>query len=180
MPTRLLEDGDKLRWGSLDLEVVWCPGHTPGLICLLEPRRKLLFTTDHVMRRAPAPLSVRHKVAVDALGDYLDSVRKLVPLPVETVLPGHGRPFGGLRQRLHQIESDIQHQLQQLTARLQEGPATAYELLAVEAQRDRRAVAERYAVSQVLARLRHLEVLGRVTRIEGGADDLIRYAAVAG
>src|SRR5207249_167256 len=57
-PTREVEDHDHLRWGNLELEVLWCPGHTRGLICLLEPKRKLLFTTDHVMRRAPAPISL--------------------------------------------------------------------------------------------------------------------------
>jgi glyoxylase-like metal-dependent hydrolase (beta-lactamase superfamily II) len=134
----------------------------------------LLFTTDHVMRRAPAPISLRDDADDNPLGDYLASVRKLRRLPVDTVLPGHGRPFGALAQRLTHIEADIQRQLEQILARLAEGPASGYELLAVHGLRDRRPVAERYALSQVLARLRYLERLGQIARLDGDAP--IRYA----
>jgi glyoxylase-like metal-dependent hydrolase (beta-lactamase superfamily II) len=173
-PTRLLEDQERLRWGNLDLEVVWCPGHTPGLVCLFEPNRQLLFTTDHVMRRAPAPVSVRNTGHDDPLRDYLSSVRKLKPLPAHTVLPGHGRPFYHLAHRLEQIEAEIQHQLDVILERFGSGPATAYELLDSSALRDRRPIATRYQVSLVLARLRFLERQGRLQQIE--TDHIIRYA----
>jgi len=106
-PTQLLEDGERLRWGNLDLQVIWCPGHTRGLVCLFEPRRRLLFTTDHVMRRAPAPVSVRNTGHDDPLREYLTSVAKLKPLGAHTVLPGHGRPFHHLVHRLEQIAAEI-------------------------------------------------------------------------
>jgi glyoxylase-like metal-dependent hydrolase (beta-lactamase superfamily II) len=149
-PTRLLEDGDELRWGPLDLRVVWCPGH------------------------APAPVSLRAPTTADPLADYLASVRKLADLPVTTVLPGHGRPFDGLGERLTAIEAGIEVQLDQVRQRLDDGPASAFELLAVEGLRDRRTVAERYALSQILARLRHLEARGEIMRADRGAS--IRYA----
>ena len=176
-PTRLLEDGDRLQWGNLDLSVVWCPGHTPGLVCLHEPNRKLLFTTDHVMRRAPAPVSVRNTAHDNPLSDYLSSVIKLKSLKVETVLPGHGRPFHHLRQRLDHIEGEIQHQLDSVLEHLRRGPATAYELLTISALRDKRPIAARYEVSLVLARLRYLERLDRLYRIETEAS--IQYALAA-
>jgi len=175
-PTRLLEDGDRLRWGNLDLQVIWCPGHTRGLVCLFEPHRQLLFTTDHVMRRAPAPVSVRADTDTDPLSDYLASVRKLAPLPAETVLPGHGRPFGGLVRRLAHIESEIQDQLALIRTGFAHGPATAYDLLtaAKHGLRDRRPVSEQYALSQLLARLRYLECLGTLVRVEDA--ETISYA----
>ena len=173
-PTRLLEDGDHLHLGKLDLEVVWCPGHTPGLVCLLERNRRLLFTTDHVMRRAPAPVAVRHDGPSNPLDDYLASVDKLTPLPVDTVLPGHGRPFHHLRQRLESIKAEIHQQLDQIVTRLEVGgPANAYELLDIHGLRDHRPLALRYSVSLVLARLRYLESLGQVTPFE--ADGIILY-----
>jgi glyoxylase-like metal-dependent hydrolase (beta-lactamase superfamily II) len=176
-PTRLLEDGEHVRWGNLDLHVVWCPGHTPGLVCLYAPDRKLLFTTDHVMRRAPAPVSVRNPAHDDPLRDYLSSVGKLKALAVQTVLPGHGRPFHHLSQRLQSIETNIQHQLDAIVERLYSGPCTAYDLLTLSALRDRRPIATRYEVSLVLARLRYLERLGRLHRIE--TEGSIRYALAA-
>jgi glyoxylase-like metal-dependent hydrolase (beta-lactamase superfamily II) len=175
MPTRTVEDQERLRWGHLNLEVLWCPGHTRGLVCLLERERRLLFTTDHVMRRAPAPISQRQDTDEDPLGDYLASVRKLPGLPVDTVLPGHGRPFHGLNQRLEHIEADFAGQLSRVRAHLEHGPAMAYEVLALDGLRDRRPVAERYALAQVVSRLRHLEAIGDVSRHES-ADGYIRYA----
>jgi glyoxylase-like metal-dependent hydrolase (beta-lactamase superfamily II) len=175
-PTRLLEDGERLRWGNLDLEVVWCPGHTPGLICLFEPQRGFLFTTDHVMRTAPAPVSVRNPGHDNPLHDYLQSVVKLKALPVQTVLPGHGRPFHHLNSRIEQIESDIASQLAHIVQRLGSGPASAYELLSAGTLLDRRPIAVRYQVSLVLARLRFLERRGRVHAIEG--EGILRYALV--
>ena len=174
-PTRLLEDGDELQCGSLRLRVVWCPGHTPGLVCLYEPQRRLLFTTDHVMRRAPAPVAVRNDSAENPLADYLGSVAKLKALDVHSVLPGHGRPFHHLRERLGQIEHDIENQLQTILERLRRGPATAYELVQeLSALRDRRPMADRYQVSLVLARLRFLEHRGKLDQIE--TESTIRYA----
>jgi glyoxylase-like metal-dependent hydrolase (beta-lactamase superfamily II) len=173
-PTRVLEDGERVCWGSLDLQVLWCPGHTPGLICLYEPQQGLLFTTDHVMRRAPAPVSVRHAHHDNPLADYLASVDKLRSTTVQTVLPGHGRPFPHLRQRLDQIHGEIQHQLEVILDRLRGGPATAYELLTLSALRDRRPIATRYEVSLVLARLRFLERLGRLCTED--TDGTIRFA----
>jgi glyoxylase-like metal-dependent hydrolase (beta-lactamase superfamily II) len=144
-------------------------------VCLLEPERRVLFTTDHVMRRAPAPISQRQDTDEDPLGDYLGSVAKLKRLPVDTVLPGHGRPFHGLEHRLEHIEADFAGQLGRVRTHLQRGPAMAYEVLALEGLRDRRPVAERYALAQVVSRLRHLEAIGDVSRHES-ADGCIRYA----
>lgn len=174
-PTRQLEDDDRLHWGNLELQVVWCPGHTPGLVCLYEPTRKWLFTTDHVMRRAPAPIGVRHSSDDNPLHDYLGSVDKLKALNVHTVLPGHGRPFHHLRQRLQQIEQDIEKQLETVVELLRHGPATAFELAqASSLLRDRRPMAARYHVGLVLARLRFLERLGRIFPIE--TEGRIKYA----
>jgi glyoxylase-like metal-dependent hydrolase (beta-lactamase superfamily II) len=176
-PTRLLEDGDTLSWGNLNLRVVWCPGHTPGLVCLFEESRGLLFTTDHVMRRAPAPVGVRNANHDDPLSDYLNSVNKLETLRVHTVLPGHGRPFHRLRERLHDIQREIEHQLDSICEHLQRGPASAYELVVhLSVLRDRRPMASPYQIGLVLARLRHLERLGRLYQIQTGAS--IKYALV--
>jgi glyoxylase-like metal-dependent hydrolase (beta-lactamase superfamily II) len=146
------------------------------LICLYERARRLLFTTDHVMRRAPAPVSVRIDSKEDPLGDYVGSGARFKLIDVLTVLPGHGRPFGGLAGRLSEIESDILAQLDAVRQRLAHGPATGYELLASKAVPDRRPIAERYALSQLLARVRHLELRGEVQRLPATREGFIRYA----
>jgi len=48
-------------------------------------------------------------------------------------------------------------------------------VLGVDGLRDRRRIAERYALAQIVSRLRHLECLGEVRRLET-ADGCIRYS----
>ena len=172
-PSHLLEDGQRLAWGPLELQVIWCPGHTPGLVCLYEPARRILFTTDHVMRRARTPISLRSDVPGDPLADFLASLDKLAALDVETVLPGHGRPFHGLDRRLAELRAEAAAQLDIIRQRLAHGPASAFDLLQAGAE-PARPVPERYAISQVLARLRYLEVRGEVRCQEAGGR--FRYA----
>lgn len=180
-PTTEMADGDVLQWGDFELRLLWCPGHTPGLLCVYEPRRRLLFTTDHVMRRATSPVLLR-RPGGNPLGDYLASVRRLEPLMVDTVLPGHGRPFGHLKHRLNEIEHQEEARLNLLRTTLKRQPATAAELARVLAgngatppTRDT-AFRSRAMLAQALARLRYLESLGEVVATSDG--ELIQFSAV--
>jgi len=46
IPTRLLEDGDRLDLGGRTLQVLHTPGHTPDSICLFDEDNGLLFGGD--------------------------------------------------------------------------------------------------------------------------------------
>lgn len=72
VPTHLVEDGDIIDLGGRELEVIYTPGHSPGQMCLLDKRHRLLFTGDHFF---PGPL---YAFAEDVdLEDYVASNRKL-------------------------------------------------------------------------------------------------------
>jgi hydroxyacylglutathione hydrolase len=45
-PDRWLEQGDRVRFGSVTLEVRWCPGHTPGHVVFFAPEERLAFVGD--------------------------------------------------------------------------------------------------------------------------------------
>ena len=45
-PDRWLEQGDKVQVGQCELEVYFCPGHTPGHIVLLSQAEKLAWVGD--------------------------------------------------------------------------------------------------------------------------------------
>jgi len=85
-----LKDGDTLDFGEVKLRVVHCPGHSEGSMCLYDEKRKLLFSGDHILKEiTPNPfMSALYMEA--PLKTYLDSLRKIERLDVETVLPGHG------------------------------------------------------------------------------------------
>ena len=85
-PNRLLKDGETIRAGALQLQVLHTPGHTPGSICLLGDG--VVFTEDTLfcsgIGRTDLPGGSPEKI--------LDSIRnKLMVLPGNTtVYPGHG------------------------------------------------------------------------------------------
>jgi len=45
-----LRGGEVLDFGPLHLELLWTPGHSPGLLCAYERSRRWLFSTDQLMK----------------------------------------------------------------------------------------------------------------------------------
>ena len=80
-----LKDGDILEVGSLKIEVIHTPGHTPGSVCFLVDEN--LFTGD--------TLFVGSAGRTDLIGGSLNTLiksieQKLIVLPKQTIVwPGH-------------------------------------------------------------------------------------------
>lgn len=71
-PTSLLDDGDTIDLGERALEVIFTPGHSPGSMCLLDKKNRLLFTGDTFFS---GPLyAYPEDVNID---DYRASIEKL-------------------------------------------------------------------------------------------------------
>ncbi len=71
-PTVLFEEGALIDLGDRTLEVIHTPGHSPGSICLLDKKNRILFTGDTFF---PGPLyAYPEDVNID---DYIASVEKL-------------------------------------------------------------------------------------------------------
>ena len=86
-PDRWLVGGDTVTVGDLELDVVHCPGHTPGHVVFHHPESKLALVGDVLFQgsigRTDFPMG-NHQ-------DLLDSITlKLWPLGDDTVfVPGH-------------------------------------------------------------------------------------------
>jgi glyoxylase-like metal-dependent hydrolase (beta-lactamase superfamily II) len=161
-----LAGDETLRFGPLDLRLITTPGHSPGLLCLHEPGRGWLFSTDQLLK-TPTPLALHEETPDDPVGRYLDGLRKLEGLSVDLVLPGHGRSFGDLPWHLAVARRAHDERLAEVLAAVPAGGATGHEVglalgWANAARPNRRAVAARMVLTRVLAYLRRLEVLGRV------------------
>ena len=97
-PTRWLEDGDTVTVGDLTLEVIHCPGHTPGHVVFFHRPSNFAFVGDVLFAgsigRTDFPMG-NHQDLIDAI------TQKLWPLgDGVTFVPGHGEPstFGRERQ----------------------------------------------------------------------------------
>ncbi|RLI97093.1 MAG: MBL fold metallo-hydrolase [Candidatus Aenigmatarchaeota archaeon] len=85
---RKLRDGDKVKAGSMELEVLHCPGHTPGSICLYDKKSKTLFSGDTVFSDGIGRTDTPG-------GDHAamnETLSKLAGLDVDRIFPGHGSP----------------------------------------------------------------------------------------
>ena len=87
-PDRWLNDGDQVRVGDLVLDVLHCPGHTPGHVVFHHAPSKLAIVGDVLFQgsigRTDFPRG-NHAQLIEAI------TTKLWPLGGETVfIPGHG------------------------------------------------------------------------------------------
>jgi glyoxylase-like metal-dependent hydrolase (beta-lactamase superfamily II) len=97
-PDRWLVDGDTVRFGEIEMDVIHCPGHTPGHVVFFHPESRLATVGDVLFKgsigRTDFPRG-NHQ-------DLLDSITgKLWPLGDDvTFIPGHGETstFGQERQ----------------------------------------------------------------------------------
>jgi glyoxylase-like metal-dependent hydrolase (beta-lactamase superfamily II) len=87
-PDRLVDDGDLLHLGSMMIEIVHTPGHSPGSISLYCAEAKTVFVGDVLFSRGIG----RTDLPGGNWHTLMDSITKrLWTLPEETtVYPGHG------------------------------------------------------------------------------------------
>lgn len=81
-------DGDILEYGDHVLKCVQTPGHCLGHMCLYSEKEKLLFSGDHILFDI-TPNICSMGTDTDMLGKYLDNLRRIRTLDIDTVLPGH-------------------------------------------------------------------------------------------
>lgn len=87
-PDRWLKEGDSVTVGKVTLQVLHCPGHTPGHIVFFDERARLLISGDVIFKggvgRSDFPRG-NHATLIDSIKS------KLLPLGDDvTFIPGHG------------------------------------------------------------------------------------------
>jgi glyoxylase-like metal-dependent hydrolase (beta-lactamase superfamily II) len=104
--TRSLEDGEIITLGPHEFQVLYTPGHASDGIVLYNQRDKILISSDTLWQTDMAVMTLRIEGS-RALFDMQASLQKIENLEVQTVYPGHGRPFSdmatalaGSRQRI--------------------------------------------------------------------------------
>jgi hydroxyacylglutathione hydrolase len=87
-PDRWLHDGDTVQFGEVTLQVVHCPGHTPGHVVFFHPDSKLACVGDVIFAGSIG----RTDFPKGDLNTLLSSIReKLFPLGDDVqFIPGHG------------------------------------------------------------------------------------------
>lgn len=80
-----LKDDDIIK----NLKVIHTPGHTPGHICLYDPKRKVLFSAD-MFRIKKGQITPSDESFVDNKEELEKSLLKISKLDFDVICPGHG------------------------------------------------------------------------------------------
>ena len=105
---------------------------------------------------------------------FQDSVRRLAELPEDTlVLPSHGEPFVGLRERVAELEVHHAERCRTIGGLLGE-PRSAAELLQVVFQRELDPLQLMLAMNEAVAHLEYMTERGELERLAGD-DGITRY-----
>ena len=171
-PGGTVVDGDVLQLGGEDWRVLHTPGHAGGLICLYEPGRRLLISSDHLLRdissnpvvEPPAPGETERP---RRLVEYMAQLRRVAALDVELALPGHGLPITDHRALIRERLAFHDVRARQMLEVMGDGALTAHEMARVLFP-DVDPVNHFLAISEVIGHLQWLEIKGRVTCDERG------------
>ncbi len=83
MPDIILEEGEmELYLGGKQVQIIHSPGHTPDSLMLYVPEDRVLFAADTVL---PVP-----SIVDGDINKLRTSLRKVLELPVENLVQGHG------------------------------------------------------------------------------------------
>ena len=178
-PDLALRGGETISAGDLSFRVIWAPGHANGLICLYEPKLKVLIAGDHILPTITPNVGSHPQATANPLGNYLQSLREIGKLEIDLVLPGHEEPFGGVRARIAELIGHHEERNREILAALQDKTLTPRQIAASiswganPGWHDLPCFHKRLALSEALAHLELMESEGRLEKIPG--DGIIYY-----
>lgn len=172
---RRLVDGDEIEAGGRRWRVIMGYGHSPEHAALYCAQLGVLIAGDMLLPKISTNVSVWSRDPEgNPLQQFLDSLKRYAALPFDTlVLPSHGLPFRGLRERAEQLE---EHHRQRFAALAEacERPRSAFEVIATLFQRELDTHQMFFAMGEAMAHLHYLLYRGALRR-QIGADGVIRY-----
>jgi glyoxylase-like metal-dependent hydrolase (beta-lactamase superfamily II) len=106
--TQSLEDGDIINLGPHAFQVIYTPGHAADGIVLYNQRAKFLISSDTLWQTDMAVMTLRVEGS-RALFHMQASLEKIEKLDVQTVYPGHGKPFHDMPKAIAKSKKRIEN-----------------------------------------------------------------------
>jgi glyoxylase-like metal-dependent hydrolase (beta-lactamase superfamily II) len=151
-----LEPGDELDgWEMLHL-----PGHADGHLALL--RDGVLIAGDVLLATITPTVGLYPDARPDPLGDYLDSLQRIVELAPVKAYAGHGDAIEDPPQRARELISHHEERLARTREALSTEPRTAYEVSLTLFPEPLTPVLRRFALAETCAHLEYLALRGEV------------------
>lgn len=164
-----MQDGDTLEIGGRQWECLAGYGHSPEHISLVCRELDLMISGDMLLPTISTNVSVYgNEPEGNPLLAFLKSVQRMQTLPDSlTVLPSHGVPFKGLRDRCESLLRHHEHRLAELLEALNEnGAMSAQQAVSVLFRRKMDGHQMSFAMGEAIAHLHYLWRMGKLERTQ--------------
>lgn len=165
-----IEAGETLQIGEREWVAIDAPGHARGQLCLYAQEPRWMFCGDQVLADITPNIGIVPGEGDDPLQEFMDSLVQLRGYEVELALPGHRDPLTRFAERIDELLSHHERRLDKMTGLLKETPCTGYEmcgrLFGPRIAGDIHNL--RFAMSETLAHLFHLEKRGLAASADAG------------
>lgn len=168
----ILRGNDVVEVGDYHFTCVETPGHTPGHICLYEPKNKILISGDHVLVDITPNITFEKRIK-DPLGHYLQSLNKIDQMDISLVLTGHRRLIDNIHKRIDELKQHHQNRLNEVLDILGTGLRDAYQIagkmtwdITAKSWELFPPAQKVFAVGEAVTHLEYFRHIGRVRKIE--------------
>lgn len=156
---RFLKEGDKIKFGKYEYEVLDAPGHSDGLVCFFNKEQSVLFSTDHILPKITPNISYHFYGEKNPLQKYLDSLERFKTLNAEYVIPSHGKPFLNANKRIDEIIRHHEIRCEQILDKIKT-PSTVYEICVAVFGADMSYHDFKFALGETISHLEYLKQRG--------------------
>ncbi len=172
---RRIMDADHIEIGGRTWEVITGYGHAPEHAALYCAELGVLISGDMVLPKISTNVSVwPEQPEADPLALFLRSLDRYAQLPADTlVLPSHGLPFRGLRERAAQLQAHHDARLAEVMEACAR-PVTAAQIVPVLFRRVLDDHQIGFAMGEAVAHLNYLHRQGRLRR-EADSQGVLRF-----
>jgi glyoxylase-like metal-dependent hydrolase (beta-lactamase superfamily II) len=105
----LLHAGDELEMGGLNWQALAVPGHDMEALAYYNPENRLLISGDALWENGFGVIFPELLGEAEGLNSTRATLEMLGKLAVDTVIPGHGRAFGGFDAALDRAFRRLDH-----------------------------------------------------------------------
>jgi glyoxylase-like metal-dependent hydrolase (beta-lactamase superfamily II) len=165
-PQRNLVPGVEVHTDLGTWSVYETPGHAPSHVCLYQEERRILISGDHLLGRVS--LYYDYGYSPDPAGEFLHSLDLVQELDARLCLAGHGRTFTDVQAHIDANRTLVRDRLARVEEVVRERPGqTAFEAIPQVYGSAITPLNANWWLSETLSYLTHLEVTGRLARVDG-------------
>lgn len=172
IPDHVVTNGDVLQLGNEGWQVLHTPGHSGGLVCLYQPQRRLLISSDHLLADVSSNPIIEPPLPGETgrprrLVEYMAQLRRVAEFDVALALPGHGPLITDHRVLISERLAFHEARARRILEVMGDDARTVHEIATVLFS-DLDPVNYFLAISEVIGHLQWLEVEGWVAHAEQG------------